>query len=239
MILLRSALFNALFYGLTALLVLLALPWLLLPRRAFVPVLRGYAWLMLALLRLVCGVRIRVTGAHRLPRGGAALIAAKHQSALDTLVWLTLLPDACYVLKRELLWLPVWGWLARKARMIAVDRKAGTRAMRRLLEEGKAAAAAGRQIVIFPEGTRTHPGQRVPYQPGVVALAAALKLPVIPVATDSGRCWGRQAFVKRPGIITIALLDPLPEGLTRATLLAQLEDQIEEASTRLLLEPCG
>lgn len=239
MTLLRSALFNALFHGLTALLVVLALPWLLLPRRAFVPVLRWYGGLMLWLLRVTCGVRIRVEGAHLLPRGGPALIAAKHQSALDTLVWLTLVPDACYVLKRELLWLPVWGWLAQKARMIPVDRKAGARAMRRMLQDAKVAAASGRQIVIFPEGTRTRPGERVPYQPGVVALAGALKLPVLPAATDSGRCWGKHEFRKRAGTVTIALLAPLPASMPRAELLRHVEQAIEESSTALTAKPCG
>jgi 1-acyl-sn-glycerol-3-phosphate acyltransferase len=175
-----------------------------------------------------------VTGAEHLPRSGAALIAAKHQSAFDTLVWLLLVPDACYVLKKELLFIPLWGWLARKARMIAVDRKAGSKALRQMLAEAQAAAKEGRQIVIFPEGTRVAPGQRVPYQPGIVGLAGALKLPVVPVATDSGLCWPRRGFIKRPGVVTVAVLPPLPARMPRQALLPALEAAIETESQRLL-----
>jgi 1-acyl-sn-glycerol-3-phosphate acyltransferase len=234
MLLLRSALFNLLFYLLTAVLVVLALPVLLLPRGVLMRLLRSYAWFMLGLLRLICGTGLRVTGEGLLPKAGAALIAAKHQSAFDTLVWLLLLPDACYVLKRELLLIPVWGWLARKARMIAVDRKAGGKAMRRLLADAQAAAREGRQIVIFPEGTRVAPGQRIPYQPGIAGLAGALKLPVLPVATDSGRYWPRRSFARYPGIVTVAILPALPLGLGRQDLLTTLERAIETESERLL-----
>ncbi len=233
---LRSALFNLLFYLITGLLVVGAMPLLLLPRAVQRAVVRGWAGLVIFLARLVCGIRLRVTGAEHLPRKGAALIAAKHQSALDTIVWLRLVPDAAYVLKRELLWIPVWGWHARKAGMIAVDRSAGATAMRHLIRAGKEAVAAGRQIVIFPEGTRVAPGGQVPYQPGVVALAGTLGLPVIPVATDSGRCWGRRAFRKQPGVVTVAVLPPLPAKLPRGALLPRLEAAIEAESARLLAE---
>lgn len=230
---LRALAFNLLFYGLTAVLMVAALPLLALPRRAMVPLLRFYAWLMLAVLRLTCGIRLRVTGREHLPRAGAALIAAKHQSAFDTLVWLHLLPDACYVLKRELLLIPLWGWLARKARMIAVDRKGGQKAMRAMLQEAQAAVRAGRQIVIFPEGTRVAPGQRVPYQPGVVGLAQVLRLPVVPVATNSGLVWPRRSFRKSPGTVTVAVLPALPARTPREALLPLLEAAIEAETARL------
>ena len=233
---LRSALFNLFFFGFSAsfavsLLPLLPLP---LPRRWLLAPIRLWAGLVILMLRLLCGIRVRVTGREHLPaEGGAALVAAKHQSAFDTVVWLWLLPDPAYVLKRELLDIPVWGWLARGAGMIAVDRLAGASAMRHLLRAGQAAAAEGRQMVIFPEGTRVPPGERRPYQPGVVALAAATGLPVIPVATDSGLRWGRRAFHKRSGIITVAVLPPLPAGLQRDALLRRLEEAIEPETRRL------
>ena len=236
MLLFRSLLFTLLFAALSTVLLLTLLgPILLMPRRYLVPVLRSYAGMVLGLLRLVCGISLRVTGREYLPTGGAALIAAKHQSAFDTLVWLHLLPDACYVLKQELLKVPLWGVLARKSKMIAVDRQAGGRAMRQMLVEAKAAAAAGRQVVIFPEGTRVAPGERLPYQPGILGLASALRLPVIPVATDSGRCWPRRGLAKRPGVITVALLPPLPVGLGREALLPALQLAIEAETDRL----CG
>ncbi|WP_135467649.1 lysophospholipid acyltransferase family protein [Crenalkalicoccus roseus] len=239
MIWLRSALFNLAFYLGSAALAVLALPLLLAPRRAVVAVMRLWSRAVLALLRAVCGIRVRVVGAEHLPRTGAALIAAKHQSAFDTIVWLGLLPDAAYVLKRELLHLPVYGWLARKARMIAVDRRAGPAAMRHLIRAGREAAAEGRQIVIFPEGTRVAPGARVRYQPGIAALAAATGLPVIPAATDSGLYWARRAFLRRPGVITLSILPPLPPGLPREALMTRLEQAIEEESQRLLAGPAA
>jgi 1-acyl-sn-glycerol-3-phosphate acyltransferase len=239
---LRALLFMLLFNVFTALVVVLGCPVLLaLPRRQGMrPLLHFYAWAVLGMLRLVCGVRLRVTGRENLPPG-AVLVAAKHQSAFDTVVWLMLVPDACYVLKQELLKLPVWGWLARKSRMIPVDRKAGAKALRGMLGAARSAAEEGRQIIIFPEGTRTEPGERVRYQPGVAGLAAALQVPVVPVATDSGRCWPPRRFAMRPGVITVAILPPLPAGLERNALLPALESAIEAESARLLTaeNTCG
>ncbi|MFC7553860.1 lysophospholipid acyltransferase family protein [Pseudoroseomonas wenyumeiae] len=181
---------------------------------------------MLWLLRVVCGIHVRVTGREHLPTGPAVL-AAKHQSAFDTIVWLALLPDPVYVLKQELLRIPVWGTLARKYGAVAVDRAGGATALKRMVREAGAAAAEGSQIIIFPEGTRTSPGQRVPYLPGVVALGAAVGRPIIPAATDSGVFWGRRSFAKYPGTLTVAVLPPLPEGLPRAKLLAQMQEAID------------
>lgn len=231
---LRSALFNLVFFGLTAVMAVGMLPMLALPRRRMLPVLRLWARLAVGMLRGICGIRLRVTGREHLPPPGqAALVAANHQSAFDTIIWLALLPDAAYVLKRELLRIPVYGVLARHAEMIAVDRAAGAAAMRGLIRDGRAAAGAGRQILIFPEGTRVAPGERVPYQPGFAALAAATGLPVIPAATDSGHCWGRRAFRKRPGTITLSILPPLPAGLGRDALVAALGAAIDSEATRL------
>jgi 1-acyl-sn-glycerol-3-phosphate acyltransferase len=231
---LRSALFNICFFGATAVISVTGLVTLLMPGFGIRFVMRSWARTVIWLLRAICGIRFRLEGAEHLPRQGqAGLIAAKHQSAFDTIVWLCLLPDPVYVLKRELLRIPVYGALVRRARMIAVDRSAGASAMRYLIRSGREAAAAGRQIVIFPEGTRVAPGQRVPYQPGIAALAAATGLPVIPAAIDSGRLWGRRAFRKRPGCITLVVLPPLPAGMPRAALIAALESKIEDATDRL------
>jgi 1-acyl-sn-glycerol-3-phosphate acyltransferase len=232
---LRSALFNLCFYVLTATMAVALLPLLAAPRRWMLPPLRLWSRLVAALMRAICGIRLRVTGREHLPRPGeAALIAANHQSAFDTIVWLSLLPDAAYVLKKELLKIPVYGALARKAEMIAVDREAGGAAMRGLIRGGRAAAEAGRQILIFPEGTRVSPGERVPYQPGIAALAAATGLPVVPAATDSGLRWGRRAFRKVPGVITVSILPPLPASLRRDALVERLESAIATETARLV-----
>jgi 1-acyl-sn-glycerol-3-phosphate acyltransferase len=157
---------------------------------------------------------------------GAALIASAHQSAFDTLVWLTLLPRCCYVLKQELVRIPLFGWLIPRTGMIAVDRAGGGAALRHMLREADRAVCEDRQIVIFPEGTRAAPGERLPLQPGVAALAARTKLPVIPVATDSGHCWSRRAFHKLPGTIHVVIQPPIPPGLPRDALMALLAERI-------------
>lgn len=181
-----------------------------------------WAGAMLAGLRRLCGIDYVVTGREHLPEG-AALIAPMHQSAFDTIVWLLLVPDCAYVLKRELTRLPLFGPLLIRGGQIPVDRDAGAAAMRDLIRRSGEAAAAGRQIVIFPEGTRVAPGARTKLHPGVAALAARTGLPIIPVATDSGHFWGRRSFRKRPGTIRIAILPPLPTGLPREALMARLE----------------
>ncbi|WP_372621226.1 lysophospholipid acyltransferase family protein [Falsiroseomonas sp.] len=235
MTLLRSLLFNAAFFVLTALLALFALPLLAAPRSAMLWLGRTWSWMVAALLRVICGVRVELRGMETIPPG-ACVIVAKHQSAFDTVIWLGLLPRPAYVLKKELLSIPLYGWHARRMGMIPVDRAGGGPALRAMLRAAKVALDDGRQVVIFPEGTRTAPGERVPYQPGVVAIAGASEAPVIPVATDSGRVWGRRAFRKRPGVIRISVLPPIPPGLPRARLLAALEEAIETETDRLYAE---
>jgi len=229
---LRSALFNAVFFATTAVMAVAALPLLAMPQRAVLGMMRLYARIVTWQMAVILGLRVRLLGAEHLPQG-AAIIASKHQSAFDTIFWLGQLPAPCYVLKRELLAIPVWGWHARRAGMIAVDRKAGASALKGLMRDGQRRAHEGRQLVIYPEGTRTAPGTRLPYQPGVAALAAATGLPVVPVATDSGWFWGRRSFVKRPGVITVSVLPPLPAGLGRVALMGRLEAAIEAETARL------
>jgi 1-acyl-sn-glycerol-3-phosphate acyltransferase len=222
MTLLRSTLFNLYFFMLTFVLTVgLATPVRLLAPHRVLDVAMLWARLLMAGLRVICGIRLSVHGQERLGPG-PALIASTHQSAFDTFVWLTLVPRCCYVLKHELLRIPLFGPLMPLAGMIAVDRRGGAGAMRHLMREGERAVREQRQIVIFPEGTRAAPGEQLPLQPGAVALAARTQLPVIPVVTDSGRCWGRRAFQKRPGTINIWLLDPLPAGSKRDQLMHRL-----------------
>lgn len=235
MILLRACLFNLAFFGLTSLVTFVALPLLVAPREAIMTVARLWARAVIVLLRVIVGVRLEVRGMEHI-RPGPVVIAAKHQSAFDTIVWLTLLPNMAYVMKKELLSIPLYGWHARKMGMIPVDRAGGGPALRAMLRGAQTALEEGRQVVIFPEGTRTAPGERVPYQPGVVAIAGLGVAPVIPVATDSGRVWGRRAVLKRPGVIRISVLPPLPPGLPRAKLLAELAAAIETETDRLFGE---
>jgi len=223
MILIRSIIFNIAFFGLTFVLTLAAmLLWAVAPSRELaMPMV--WARANVVLLRWICGIRVEISGLDHIPPG-AAVIASRHQSAFDTFVWLTLVPRCCYVLKQELLRIPLFGKLILHAGMIAVDRDAGTAALRGLLRGGERAVAEQRQIVIFPEGTRGPPGAMLPLQPGVAALSARVGLPVIPVATDSGLYWGRRAFWKRPGVIRIAIGPPIPSGTPRAELMRALAD---------------
>lgn len=235
MILFRAFLFNLAFFGLTLLVTFVALPLLVAPRQAIMAVARFWARAVIVLLRVIVGARLEVRGMENIPPG-PVVIAAKHQSAFDTIVWLTLLPDTAYVLKKELLSIPLYGWHARNMGMIPVDRAGGGPALRAMLRGAQASLEEGRQVVIFPEGTRTAPGERVPYQPGVVAIAGLGVAPVIPAATDSGRVWGRRAVLKRPGVIRISVLPPLPPRLPRARLLSELETAIETETDRLFGE---
>lgn len=223
MILLRSTLFNVVFFGSTFLLLWPATLVRLVAPGCVMGIAVSWARFVCASARVLCGIRFEVTGAEHLP-SGAALIASRHQSAFDTLVWLMLVPNTCYVLKRELRRIPLFGGLTHAAGMIAVDRDAGANAVRGLIRDGQKAVAEGRQIVIFPEGTRSEPGSMLPLQPGIAALASRTGLPVIPVATDSGLYWGRRAFRKRPGTIRIVIRPPLTPGLRREELLLRLAE---------------
>jgi 1-acyl-sn-glycerol-3-phosphate acyltransferase len=185
----------------------------------------GQLWSRISLraLHSICHIDIQVEGREFLPQSGPALIAAQHQSAFDILVWLTLLPYPAYVLKQELVDIPLLGATLPKAGFIAVDRDGGAQSLRSMVTGCRKAVAAGRQIVIFPEGTRVPPGERGCIQPGIVALARALKLPVIPAATNSGSHWGKRAFKKYPGTVTVTLYPPAAEAMQREDLTRELE----------------
>jgi 1-acyl-sn-glycerol-3-phosphate acyltransferase len=225
MIFLRSALFNLLFFGITAGLSLVGTAVRLVNPERVMSVAILWARLNVAVLRFTCDIRLEVVGREHLPKG-AALIASRHQSAFDTMVWLTLVPRCCYVLKHELLRIPLFGKLIQATRMIAVDRTGGGATLRSLLREGERAVREARQIVIFPEGTRSQPDSILPLQPGVAALASRTGLAVIPVVTNSGMYWGRRAFRKRPGTIRIVIRPPLPGDLRKDELMVRLREQL-------------
>src|SRR5690348_2938702 len=164
----------------------------------------------------------------------------KHQSAWDTLIIPVLLGDPAVVIKRELKLVPFYGWYATRAGSIFVDRKGGASALKDMVAQAKVQVARNRKIVIFPQGTRTAPGEHgPPYHPGVAALYQALGLPLVPAAVNSGLYWGRRAFTKRPGRIVLEFLPPIPPGLPRRQVMAELETRIEAATDRLVAEGCG
>lgn len=231
----RSLLFVMWMYGLMAVMGIVCAPTLLGPRAWA----RGCfdLWLRLTLwgLGAFCGVRYEVRGAERLPEG-PALVAMKHQSMFDTLWPWTALAQPCIILKRSLAYLPVFGWYAMKLNNIAIDRAAGASALRAMGRAAAERAAEGRQILIFPEGTRGEPGQRYDYKPGVAALYKAMDVPCTPIAINSGLYWPGHGIVRNPGTILIDVLEPIPPGLDRKTFMATLEQRIETAADALLAE---
>jgi 1-acyl-sn-glycerol-3-phosphate acyltransferase len=229
---LRALAFNLAFVVVTAVLGVAALPLLLAPRRWVMGFGRLWASVVLGLLKAIVGLDGEVRGRQHLP-AGPCIIAMKHQSAWDTLILPVVLGDPAVVIKRELALLPFYGWYAMRAGSIAVDRKGGGAALRRVVAAARNAAADRRKVVIFPEGTRTAPGQRLTYQPGVAALYQALHLPLVPAAVNSGLYWGRRSFMKRPGRITLEFLEPIPPGLPRRQLMPELESRIEAATAAL------
>lgn len=228
---LRSLLFVALFYLWSATVAILISPILLAPRRWTLRALDFWARGVIALLP-ICGIRVEVRGREHLPTG-PALVAPKHQCMFDVFAQFTWLPDACFVLKKELMWIPFFGWYAQKARMIVVDREAHAAALKKLVKDSRDRLTEDRQLVIFPEGTRGDPGVKGDYKPGVAALYRDLDLPVHPVATNSGVHWPRHGFLRKPGVIVFEYLEPIPPGLKRAEFMRLLEERIETASLRL------
>ncbi len=233
MLLLRSAAFNLSFYAVSTIIVIAATPLFLCPRRLTLWLIKGWSTLTLWLLKALAGTGYIVRG--NLPEGGV-LVASKHQSMWDTIVMTAILNDPALVMKRELLWIPFYGWYAYKAGMIAIDRGAGSAAIRRLIAQGKAAVAAGRPVVIFPEGTRAAPGMKLDYKPGAAALYRQLGVTCVPAAVNSGLFWGRRGFTRKPGTIVLEFLEPIPAGLDRKSFMATLESRIEGASARLIAD---
>jgi len=234
----RALAFNLALYAWTVILGAIGLPLLVAPRALTMRFGRFWSSGVLVLLRVIVGLDHQIRGLDCVPRQGC-IIAMKHQSAWDTLILPVVLGDPAPVVKRELLLLPIYGWYAARAGSIGIDRKAGAGALRRMLAKARSIAAAGRPIVIFPEGTRVAPGERRPYQPGVAALYQALALPLVPAAVNSGLFWGRRSFVKRPGRIVLEFLEPIPPGWPRPRLMAELEQRIESATAALIREGKG
>jgi 1-acyl-sn-glycerol-3-phosphate acyltransferase len=229
MALLRSLLFALVFYGWTVVAVLLSFPVSLLGTRA----LRGWAHLWARAhrwcARHILGIRSRVEGD---PPRGAVLVAVKHQSMYETLEIVLMLNEPAMVLKRELIRIPLWGWVVRRYGVIPVDRSAGASALRQMTRAAEQASAEGRPILIYPEGTRVPPGETPPLQPGFAGLYRALKLPVVPVALDSGRLSPRYSFVKRPGIVTFRFGDMIPPGLKRDEIESRVHAAINALEIR-------
>jgi 1-acyl-sn-glycerol-3-phosphate acyltransferase len=231
----RSLLFNVLFYVTTTLFVVIGSPLLFAPRRWAMAALAVHGRFELWLLKVIVGTRLEVRGREKLPNG-PCLVASKHQSAWETFALIPLFRDPALLMKRELFWIPFHGWFSKKFEMIPVDRDKGPAALRAMLRETRKRVVDGREIIIFPEGTRRPPGAPPDYKTGVVLLYEALGTPCVPVALNSGLFWPRRSLLRRPGTIVVEFLDPIPPGLPKSEFLSRLIESIETASNRLLAE---
>lgn len=228
----RALLFAAWLYGLTVLMIVLALPLFLFPRQAMRRAMKLHARIVVFGLHWIVGARLEFRGREHAPRG-RALIAGKHQSMLDTIAPFLALPDPCFSLKQELSRLPLYGWVAAKTRMIVIDRDAGAAALRRLVADARERLADERQIIIFPEGTRQTPGAAPDYKPGVAALYRELRGPCHLLATNAGAAWPAHGPGFRPGLIVYEFLEPIPPGLKRGEFMRVLEQRLQAASAAL------
>ena len=231
MTLLRSAIFFLWFALVSAVLCIVFLPALLLPRKVTVWMSRRWSALNFWGLRVFAGVGFEVRG-KRPPNG--VLVAAKHMSMWDTLALYLVLDDPAVVLKRGLTLIPFYGWYVSKAGSIAIDRKGGAQALRKMANAAKAVIAQGRSILIFPEGTRKKVGAAPDYKPGVAGLYGQLGVACVPAALNSGQYW--TGFIKRPGTIVLEFLEPIPPGLRSRDFMKLLEERIETATAALLAE---
>ena len=233
MLAVRSLIFVAAFYIWSGFWVLLILPLMIFPWRWMVASWKIWSRGVMLLLRVICDIRTELRGREYMPKG-RALIAPKHQCMFDVFAQFAYLPASCFVTKKELMWIPLFGWYARKGKMIVVDRSAHAKALRKMVAEAKVRFADDRQLLIFPEGTRTEPGAPGEYKPGIAALYRELDVAVHPVATNAGVHWPRKGFMRKPGLIVFEYLEPIPPGLKRAEFMRILEQRIETASTALL-----
>ena len=231
----RSALCTLCFYVWSIFMGLVMIPMVLLPRPAFRWFVQIWSKGVFILFRIIVGIRIEVRGREFIPTG-PSLIASKHQSEWETLIFLHLLHDPVYIMKKELGCIPGYGTYARKMKMIFIDRAGYSKTLRKLIQDAQDTIATGRSLVIFPEGTRIEPGVKAPYHSGIAALYSALDLPVSPVVHNSGLCWPKQSFRKYAGTITIRFLEPIEPGLERHEFMARLEHDMETASDGLLAE---
>jgi 1-acyl-sn-glycerol-3-phosphate acyltransferase len=235
LILVRSIAFNVLFYLNTLVYLVVALPTFFMPYRAIIAVAKSWSRVNLVLLRVVAGIDCEVRGREKIPKG-PIIVAAKHQSAWETFALLPLFDNPVFIVKRELQWLPIFGWLMIKGRMVPVDRSAGSQALGAMTERARVELADNRQLIIFPEGTRRPAGAEPRYKLGVAHLYVAEGVPCVPVALNSGLFWPRRSIRRLPGTVVVEILDPIAPGLDKKAFFERLQNDIEAATARLIAQ---
>jgi 1-acyl-sn-glycerol-3-phosphate acyltransferase len=232
---LRSIVFNALFYVNTVVWLFAALPTFFMPYRAILEVAKAWGRVNLVLLRAIAGIGYEIRGLDKLPKG-PLIVAAKHQSAWEVFALLPLFRSPTFIMKRELQWVPIFGWYTIKGRMVPVDRGAGAQALNRMAERARVELARDRQLIIFPEGTRRPVGAEPRYKYGVAHLYTAEGVPCVPIALNSGLFWPRRSLRMRPGTVLVEILDPIAPGLEQDEFFERLQQEIESATARLIAE---
>ncbi|MCB9988937.1 MAG: 1-acyl-sn-glycerol-3-phosphate acyltransferase [Rhodospirillales bacterium] len=236
---LRSTLFNMALYGTTALMCVVCLPGLLLPKKQAMGIVALFVHTVHFLEKYIAGLDYEVRGIENLPQSGAYIVAAKHQSPYETFKLNILFNDPAIVLKRELLRIPLWGQFLAKIDPIAIDRSAGKAAMQQIVEGALHVKEQGRPMVIFPQGTRVWPYETPkdkPYRAGVARIQEATQLPIIPLALNTGAFWPRHSWVKKPGTVVFEFLPPIMPEKDTAAVLKELEETLEGTSYRLMAE---
>jgi 1-acyl-sn-glycerol-3-phosphate acyltransferase len=231
----RSIIYNVLFYLNLVVLLIAAIATMLMPRWGILGMATLWGRVSNWLLRVVCGIKVEIRGAEKIPKGGV-LVAAKHQSTWETFALLYLFKDFTFILKQELTWIPLFGWFTIKGGMIPVNRGSGSQALTDMTDKARQKLREGRPIIIFPEGTRRPPGAEPRYKYGVARLYGELDVPCVPVALNSGLFWPRRSLLRLPGTIVVEVLDPIPPGLDPNTFFKRLQNTIETATARLVAE---
>jgi 1-acyl-sn-glycerol-3-phosphate acyltransferase len=234
-IIVRSIVFNLAFYLVLFVYLIVALPTLAMPRGVLIALVKNWSRMNFRLLRWICRIDYQLIGAEKIGHG-PLLVASKHQSLWETFALMTVFDDPAYVLKRELLWIPFFGWCAWKAEMIPVDRGAGSQALADMTKRAKIEVERNRQLIIFPEGTRRAPGAEPKYKFGVAHLYSEIGVPCLPVALNSGLFWPRRSFRRYPGTITVEILDPIVPGMDKQAFFARVQSDIETATARLIAQ---
>lgn len=228
----RSIAFNLVFLFWTTVPTFVFVWMVLLPQPKVIKIVRFWQSTFAWFAKHIAGIDFRIEGWENVPKG-ACIIAAKHQSAYETCILNVLFGNPAIVLKKELTYIPIWGWFAKASGLIPIDRKGGVKALAIMKKAASEAIQAGRKIVIFPQGTRVKPLTRKPYKVGVAAMYQDLNLPVVPMALNSGLFWPKASFLKKKGTVLIEFLPPIPTGLSRSAMMHRLEDELEAASDRL------
>ncbi len=231
----RSLVFNIVFYVNLIVFLVCGFMFFFTPRKWSIRALQTWARVSIWWMRVIVGTTHEIRGIENIPKEGCLLIG-KHQSFWETFALLAMVDDPAIVLKRELTYIPVFGWFALKFQMIAVDRGAAASALRNLVKSAKKAIDQGRQIMIFPEGTRKSPGAEPDYKPGAAALYLNLKVPAVPFGLNSGLYWPRRKFLRYPGTILIEFGPAIPAGLKRKEFSPIAQEAIEGITSKLVDE---